>query len=204
VTQRWWIAAAGLLVTALVASQLLLPDLAADEVEDRLTEGGGSAEVSLAALPALRLLFGDGDSFEVSASELDLELDQQGEVFDRLDGFGEINVAITDFAAGPFELESFALERDGSGPYRLLSEGTTTAAALLSYGAESLGLAGGPLATAAIGSLLDTDRVIPVELDMELVSDEGRVQVVSGGGTIAGLPTGPFAQLITSAIVVRL
>ena len=39
---------------------------------------------------------------------------------------------------------------------------------------------------------------------MELRSDGGRVVVVSGGGTVAGFPTGPLAELITSAIVVRL
>ena len=28
--------------------------------------------------------------------------------------------------------------------------------------------------------------------------------VVSGGGTVAGLPTGPLAELLTNAIVVQL
>ena len=39
---------------------------------------------------------------------------------------------------------------------------------------------------------------------MELTSDDGRVRVVSGGGTVAGVPTGPLAELLTSAIVVQL
>ncbi len=39
---------------------------------------------------------------------------------------------------------------------------------------------------------------------MELTSADGRLDVVSGGGTVAGIPTGPLAQLITSAIVVRI
>jgi hypothetical protein len=41
-------------------------------------------------------------------------------------------------------------------------------------------------------------------MDMELESDGGRVRVVSGGATVAGVPTGPLAELITSMIVVRL
>jgi hypothetical protein len=43
-----------------------------------------------------------------------------------------------------------------------------------------------------------------VALNMELRSESGRVVVASGGGTVDGYPTGPLAELITSAIVVRL
>ena len=39
---------------------------------------------------------------------------------------------------------------------------------------------------------------------MELQSDGGRVVVVAGGGTVAGIPTGPLAELITEAIAIRL
>ena len=39
---------------------------------------------------------------------------------------------------------------------------------------------------------------------MGLSSDDGRITVVSGTGTVAGLPTGPLAELITSLVVVRL
>ena len=41
-------------------------------------------------------------------------------------------------------------------------------------------------------------------IDLEVTSEDGRVRVVSGGGTVAGFETGPLAQLITSAIVVQL
>ena len=39
---------------------------------------------------------------------------------------------------------------------------------------------------------------------MQLTSDDGRVLVTSGGGTVGGIPTGPLAELLTAAIVVRL
>jgi hypothetical protein len=35
-------------------------------------------------------------------------------------------------------------------------------------------------------------------------SDDGRIRVTEGGGTVAGVATGPLAELITAAIVVRL
>ena len=39
---------------------------------------------------------------------------------------------------------------------------------------------------------------------MQLTSDDGRVLVTSGDGTVGGLPAGPLAELLTAAIVVRL
>lgn len=196
---RWILIAIAVIVAALAASQIAIPAIAAGEVEDRLTEGGGEAEVSIDAVPAARLLFGDGDSFEVTASGLDLDLDERVEVFERLDGFGEVDLSIADFVAGPFELESFELRRRAPAPYSLVSLGRTTAADLVAYGAGSLGLPGGPLAALAVG-----DEPIPIELEMELASDDGAIEVVSGGGTIAGFDAGPLARLITSAILVRL
>ena len=62
----------------------------------------------LGAFPAVRLLFSDGERFEVDARDLDLDLDEEAEVFDRLDGFSIVDVSIEDSVAGPFELEASA------------------------------------------------------------------------------------------------
>jgi hypothetical protein len=200
---RWLIVAALLLLALVLASQLLLPGIAESEVEDRLTEEGGEADVAVSAFPAARLLFDDGDRFQVRAAGLDLDLDRRVEIFDRLDGFADVDVVVEDFDAGPFALSSFALTRDGSAPYRLLSQGEVVPAELVDFGADQLGLPGGGFLGGIAGQALG-DAAVPVELDMELTSDEGRVEVTSGGGTIAGLPTGPLAELITAAIVVQL
>ena len=85
---RWGIVTAAIVIALLAASQVLLPSLAARKVENRLTEGGGGADVTLGAVPAVRLLWSDGERFEVEAHDLDLELDEDLGVFDRLDGFG--------------------------------------------------------------------------------------------------------------------
>ncbi len=202
---RWGLVVAGAAVFVAVASQMLVPALGERQVENRLTENGGSAEVTLGAFPALRLLFSDGERFEVTAQQLDLDLDQREGVFERLDGFATVDVTITDSGAGPFELERFELSRDGKGPYRLIAVGDTTAAQLADFGLEGVALPGESLLDALLEPLIgDTNVSVPVELDMELTSDRGRVQVVSGGGTVAGFPTGPLAELITSAIVVQL
>lgn len=203
---RWGILVAGVAIFVVVASQILVPSLGERRVEDRLTERGGSAEVTLGAFPAARLLFSDGERFEVEARDLDLALDQEARVFDRLDGFSLVEVSIEDSVAGPFELDSFRLSREGGGPYRLVSSGVTTVSGLVDAGFDTVELPGESLADLILNQLFGEadDAKVPVELDAELTSEDGRVRVVSGGGTVAGFETGPLAELISSAIVVQL
>ena len=203
---RWGILVAGVAIFVVVASQILVPSLGERRVEDRLTERGGSAEVTLGAFPAARLLFSDGERFEVEARDLDLALDQEARVFDRLDGFSLVEVSIEDSVAGPFELDSFRLSREDEGPYRLVSSGVTTVSGLVDAGFDTVELPGESLADLILNQLFGEadDAEVPVELDAELTSEDGRVRVVSGGGTVAGFETGPLAELISSAIVVQL
>jgi hypothetical protein len=200
---RWGIAAAVAIGGLLVASQLLLPGIGERDVEDRLTEHGGEAEVNLSAFPAVRLLFDDGGSFEVRARDLELDIDERAGVFDSLDGFADVDVTIADSTAGPFEIETFELTRSGSGPYRLLSRSEASPAELVDFGADRLGIPGGNLLGGIAGTAL-SDEPVPIVLDSELVSDDGDIEVVSGGGTVAGIPTGPLGEAITAAVVSQL
>jgi hypothetical protein len=197
--------ALAVVVVLAVLSQLLIPPLAEHRIEDRLTDGGGTAEVSLEAFPAARLLFSDGKQLSVSGSGLHLALQQQGNVFDDLDGFDQVDIRLTEFRAGPFAVANFELTRPApSAPYHVVSSSRVTPGALAEYGASRLGLPGGPLLRFLAGPALGGKRPVPIDLDMQLRSDGGRIVVVSGGGSVAGLPTGPLAELITSAIVVQL
>lgn len=198
------IAAGIVIVIALVLSQVLLPGYASNRIEDRLTEDGGTASASVDAFPAARLLFGDGDKLTVNGSGLDLPLNGEMDVFGRLDGFDRVDVHLDDFDAGPFTVTSFDLTRDGAGAYQLVTSSTTTGADLVGYGAAQLGIPGVPLLQFLAGRAPEGDQEIPIHLDMGLESDGGRIRVVSGGGTVAGYPAGPLAELITAAIVVRL
>jgi hypothetical protein len=203
--QRWGIIVAGAVVFVLVASQVLVPSLAAREVESRLTEGGGSADVTLGAVPALRLLVGDGERFEVEARDLELELDQEVEVFDRLDGFGIVEISLTDSRAGPIELSTFELTRDGSGPYTLSSVGEASPADLVDFGIDDLDLPGGGLVGQALDTLFGTsDVALPIELEMQVASKDGRVEVIEGDAEVAGVPAGPLAEMIAATVVSRL
>lgn len=196
--------AAAAVVVLLVVAQFVVPPWAESRIEDRLTEGGGEASASVDAVPAAKLLIGDGDSLDVTGSGLDLEIDPEEEVFRRLDGFDSVDIELDDFRAGPFDVDTFALARDGSGIYTMQSQLTTTGSALLQYGAERLGVPGSSLLPLITGDSEDANVTIPVDLDMELESDDGRIIVTGGTGEVAGYPAGPLAELITAAIVVQI
>jgi hypothetical protein len=202
---RWLLIAVLVLLGVLGVSQLLIPPAVEHRIESRLTDGGGSADVSVGAFPAVRLLFADGSHLSATGSGLRLGLEQQATVFDKLDGFDRVDVSLTGSRAGPFAVSSFELSRSSpSVPYHLLSRARTTPGELTAYGASRLGIPGASLLRLFSGQAPGGNQPIPVDLDMRLTSDGGRVVVVSGGGTIAGFPTGPLAELITSAIVVKL
>jgi hypothetical protein len=193
------------LLALLGISQLVIPPIMESRISDRLTAGGGSADVSLSAFPAARLLFGEGSGITVTGRGLDLTTESSsGAVFSNLDGYDDVRVNLDDFHAGPFRMQSFQLTRPGpEAPYHLVAHGRTTPSDLASFGASRLGLPGGPLLGYFGNQVLPHDS-IPVALDMNLESDGGRVVVTSGSGTVAGLPTGPLAELITSVVVVKI
>jgi hypothetical protein len=199
------VAVVALLVIALVAIQLFLPGRAESDVEARLTEGGGDASVEIEALPALRLIWGDGDRIEVTGSDLVLDVEDDTAVLDRLDGFDQVGVSLEQVEAGPFQVESFELRRAGDGAYTLRSDATTSGTELLQFGAEQFGPIAGPVA-GVLGEQAPDEATeeFDVELDAQLVSDNGRIEITEGGGTVAGYDVGPLAEIITAAVVSRL
>lgn len=199
------LAIAALILLALLGiSQLVIPPISESRLENRLTSAGGTADVSMSAFPAVRLLFGHGSHISVTGSGLDLTSQStSGDVFSSLDGYDRVAMNLEKFRAGPFRLASFELTRAGpDAPYHLVTRGRTTPADLASFGAAQAGLPGGPLVGYLGNQVLGHDPV-PIRLDMELESDGGRITVTGGTGTVAGIPTGPLAQLITSVVAVQ-
>jgi hypothetical protein len=199
------LAVAALAVAALAAIEFFLPDRVASDVEARLTEGGGEATAEIEALPAVRLLWGDGDRIEVRGSDLVLDVENDTNVLDRLDGFDQVDVSLERVEAGPFAVGSFELRRQGGGNYTLRSEATTSGAELLDFGAENLGPIAGPVA----GFLGDqappeASEKFDLQLDAQLASDDGRIEIVEGGGSVEGYEVGPLAEILTVAVVSRL
>jgi hypothetical protein len=193
------------LLALLGISQLVIPPIVENRVEDRLTAAGGSADVSMSAFPAVRLLFGDGSRIAVSGHDLDLTSESaSGDVLSKLDGYDRVAVNLDDLRVGPFTLATFDLTRVApAAPYHLVARGRTDPTDLASYGASEAGLPGGALIN-YLGDQVLGRSFIPIRLDMELESEGGRIVVAKGTGTIGGIPTGPLAELITSLVVLKL
>jgi len=200
---RWVLAVLAVVVIVLVTAQIFLPRMGANGVEDRLTRDGGTASVNIDAVPAVRLLFDDGDRIEVRAEEVEIPLeDIQRRSFKELDGFDEVDVRLARSTVGPFFAEEVTIERpEGEELYAFNFEGSTSAAEVSDFALAGLP----PLLRSALTALAGRAgrQELPISLDVDLRSDGGRARVVGGSGTFAGLPLSGFALGIAGAIIAR-
>jgi hypothetical protein len=205
---RWVIAAVlAVLVVVLVGTQLALPPIIGSKIADRLTEQGGTAKASVHAMPALRLLFRDGDRLTVDAYGVEIPVNSlAGGSMSKLDGFDDVSITLSKSRVGPFSADEMHLDRpEGESLYDFSFRGATSASELSSFafGALPAGLG------ALIGSLVNRatqlgGSSIPVRLDADLRSENGTARLVRGSGSVAGLPLGPLAVGIAGAVVSRL
>jgi hypothetical protein len=200
--------AGGIALLAL-AVQLLLPPFVESRVEDRLERDGGSAEADLDAFPAPRLLWRDGERIEIRGSGYELELDEPGaDAFDEVDGFDEVDVSVDDFRVGPFDVAHFELTRARArDDYAMSMSGGANAGDLAVFAGREIGGTLGGLLGALGGQALPEgarERVVFADLSATLGSDEGRVYAKEAEGSVAGIPAGPLAEVVASAIVERL
>jgi hypothetical protein len=185
----------GTVILLLVLSQLLLPGYLEGRVADRLTKGGGKADVTLKAFPALTLLADSGSEAKVRGSGLDLPVNAGGDKpLDALDGFDEVDLDVTASTAGPFTVDELTLKRASDGdPYTTRLDASTTGRRLATY-------VGGFLGGLAAGALPLSDTSIPVHVSATVESDGGRPVVREVDGTIAGFPAGPLLEALAIAV----
>jgi hypothetical protein len=198
-----WVVIAIALVVLAASLQVLIPRVGEGRVARRLVEHGGEASVEISAFPALKLLRRDGDRLMVRGRGLAIGMSRQGGGLAAIDGFGHVDIVLTEFTTGPFQVAEFVLTRIGGGPYRMRSEVLISGAALAHYGGEQLG---GPVPLLAVLARQAPlgERSFPIAVEVELESRDGIVVVASGAGTIAGYPAGPVATTIAAAVVRRL
>jgi hypothetical protein len=204
---RFLIALLGVVAVLLVASQFALPELAESQVEGRLEEGGGTARAEVDAFPALRLLFDDGDRLQARGEGLALDVSERQRVLERLDGFDTVDIALADFSVGPFELNGFVMTRgEGETTYETAFSGQASPREVAAFvGSQAGGALGGLLGDLAAGSLPGGGNApLPIRMRAEVESRDGRVQVTDTSGSVAGVPAGPFAQLVIELVVRRL
>ena len=189
-------------VTLVILSQLFLPPYAEHELEDRLTEHGGTAKVDLDAIPAARLLFGHGSRLDIRAQGLSMDLEKQPDVFKNLDKFGETSVYVRDSRAGPFAVKGFFLTRRADHEYLMVLQANAAPADVARYaGAQLGGGFGSALAGLAAGTLANADKAVPVNARMTIDTSSGSPRALTAEGEVGGLPAGPLAQVVANALL---
>jgi hypothetical protein len=201
--RRMVVVIAAVVLVLLVASQFLLPVVAEHRVGGRLTRDGGSAQVTVSAFPALRLLFGHGDSLRVDGRGLRLPTEGKNGL-DRLDKFGEVHIQLRDSVAGPVAIRSFQLDRPPeSDQYEARLSGRTSPRDVAAFlGSRAAGSFGALLGELAAGTALAGGSAVKVPLQLSAsVNNEG---IYAAGGTVGGVPAGPLIQLVLDALVRRI
>jgi hypothetical protein len=205
--RRALLIAAAAIVLLLIASQLFVPPYLEHRAEKRLTEKGGHADVTIDAFPALRLLWNDGHRIKVRGDGLHVALlgAGGGQVFGELDRFDQADVQLSRMSAGPFAVRHVSLKRNGSDkPYTMVLSASVTAQALSSYAGDQIGgPLGGLVGRLAGGVVPFSGEPIPVEVDAQIRSRDGRPELQAVDGSIAGLPAGPLAAALAAAIAGR-
>jgi hypothetical protein len=200
-----------LLAVLLIGSQLLIPRLAARRVEERLERDGGNVRAKVRAFPALTLLFERGRKLEVTGGGMALDLDQpegSADGLERLEGFDEVRLRLSNLSAGPLEISRFELDRSpGERLFHLRMTADAAPRDLAAYlGSRAGGTLGALLGGLAGGVLPGDDGTrLPVRVDGAVESKGGAVEVVEGASaTVAGLPLGPLAALVVGAVARRI
>jgi hypothetical protein len=187
----------GGLAALLVASQLALSPLAEGAIEGRLEEGGGRADVSLGAFPAVRLLFGHGDELKVEASAVRVEFERVE--LEQLDGFQDVSFDVERVDAGPIAVRSFTLARHGDEPYLLTMTASTTPREVARF-------VFGPLLGDLVADPMPNEgrAKLPLTLRARIESRDGEPVLRSAEGSLAGIPaSSPLGKRLLDELLTR-
>lgn len=192
-------------------AQLVVPGIVERSIESNLREEeeGGTSVVDVKSFPVVRLLWGSGDRFEVRGRHLRVDLDRRSDdPLERLDGFDEVDIQLEDLIAGPVNVQEFSLVRGEEDDSFLLRMGAqTTPQALGEAAGDQLGGTLGAAIGRVAGALLPDDGTsqVPVSIEGEVTRPDGGGLDASGvDASVAGIPAGPFAELMVQAVLERL
>jgi LmeA-like phospholipid-binding len=106
--------AAGSLLLLLVLAQIVLPQIAASRIRSKLDRyGGGGADVSVTAWPAVKLLWGDADSVHVKAGRLALSPAQAAGLLWEGRGLARLEISVATVKLGSLQLDHAVFEKRG-------------------------------------------------------------------------------------------
>jgi hypothetical protein len=107
------IGVASVVLLCLVLAQLLLPGIAADQLRDRLSKNGKVEEVSVAAFPAIELLWHDADKVIVRMASYRSSTAKLSSLLDEAAGVGTIDATATLLTTGLLTIHNATLHKRG-------------------------------------------------------------------------------------------
>ena len=186
---RWALAAAAVLALVLILSQLLLPGIVAANLRSTLRGAGAATDVhlSVAASPALELLFGHADRVSLSIGQLrpsgptDVKA-----LLERTREAGSVDATISRLLTQPLEFDDVTLRKRGG-------EITTTAA--VSRAALAAALPAGMSLTAPAGG--SDSLVVDAHISLLGQSISATALLQARDGKIELVPSSPLVPDIT-------
>jgi hypothetical protein len=192
--RRALLAAAGILVVALVAAQLLLPGVAARKLRSDLAAHGSNVRVAVAAFPAVKLLFKRADRVTVDVTDYNSGGEGKGtslpDLLARTKATKKLDVHVRVLEDRLLRMQDVRLRKDGDVLVAEVALRTVDVDAALparlrvtgGAGADGLTVAG---VTSVFGSQLRAQAKI-------LVDDRGRIVLRPEGIPLASLVTVPI------------
>lgn len=112
--RRAALAAGGLVVVALVAAQLVLPDIAARRLRHELQASGSAVHVAVHAFPAIELLGHRADRVDVRLGDLRAGTGRLSSLIEQAAGVGTLHASAATLTSGPLTVRDATLTKRGS------------------------------------------------------------------------------------------
>jgi hypothetical protein len=171
----------GGIVAVLLLAQLALPTIAARIARDRIAKYGTVRSVSVSALPAIQLLWGNAQSARVKAGALRMSESQADALLPQIQGIASVDLSAESLQIEPFRLSDALLRKRGA---ELHVEGVLTQADLQAgVQARPLASGQGSVEMRLSGSLLG----FGVSVRALLLAGEGKLLAEPQGIPFGGL-----------------
>ena len=164
---RWALAAGGVLIVLLAASELLLPGLAERRLRDRLGRYGEVARVEVDAFPALEILASTADRVIVRVDRYGPSPGRLADLLASTEATDELDARASELRSGPLTLRDASLRKEGD---RLLG--------------------------AAVLTETDIRAALPAAIDVRPVASGGGELVLEGTAVVAGRRVSLRARLL--------
>jgi hypothetical protein len=108
------IATAGVVILVLLVGQLVLPGIAADRLNDRLSKSGNVISVEVHAFPAIKLLWNHADRVVVRMGRYQSGAGTLGDLLSQTSDVGSVDASAQEFNSGLLTVRNAALRKRGN------------------------------------------------------------------------------------------